>query len=147
MCTIQERQQYNPFKAAIADHLRKMAREDASFRAKLFDQTKSIDGCLDYIVGEVRESGRCGFADDEIFSLAVHYYDEPNEELKQHKHIDNIKVVVNREMPFTEEEKAEARRQAFERLVQDEKNRLRPSKAAKAATNEEPTHKQLELEF
>lgn len=136
----EEKQMYSPFKKAICDYLRSIAKKDVIFKEKLMNPEKDIDKCLDYIIGEVKESGRKGFADDEIFSLAMHYYDEPNEVLKKHPHIDKVKIVVNREMPFTEEEKNEARKRAFEELVAAEKKKLeKPKTVVKKQEKQEVT--------
>lgn len=51
-------------------------------------------------------SGCSGFSDDEIYSMAVHYYDEDNIEVGKPN---SCKVVVNHTIELTEEEKAEAR--------------------------------------
>jgi len=132
---------YSPFKTAICDYLREFVRKDPSFIAKIKDPSKNIDKCLDYIIGEVKESGRQGFADDEIFSLAVHYYDESNENLKEHQHTESIKVVVNRDMPFTEEEKQKARKEAYERMVADEQRRLEAKNKPTTSTTTATTKK------
>lgn len=124
----QARETYSPFKTAICDYLRSNAKKDPGFKEKLMNPEKNIDKCLDYILGEVKQSGRSGFCDEEIFSLAMHYYDEPNDALKQHPHIDRVQIIVNREMPFTEEEKQEARKRAFEELVNAEKRKLEKPK-------------------
>lgn len=140
MCvTEEERRAYSPFKTAICEYLREFAKTDTEFRGKLMNPEKNIDKCLDYIIGEVKESGRQGFADDEIYSLAVHYYDESNDNLKAHPHTDNVKVVVNREMPFTQEEKAKARQEAFNRLVEENKKHLSTAQTATAKKKEEGT--------
>lgn len=141
---------YSPFKTAICNYLREVCKREPSFVEKVKNPNKDIDKCLDYIIGEVKESGRQGFADDEIYSLALHYYDESDENLKKHKHIDNVKVVVNREMPFTEEEKAEARKQAYERLVSEQKEKLKGKSATKSsatstAKSEQPKTLTLDL--
>jgi hypothetical protein len=39
---------------------------------------KNIDDFVTYLLNEVKKSGCNGFADDEIYSMAVHYYDYPN---------------------------------------------------------------------
>ena len=77
------------FKQAIEDHLK--GRPD--MKEKLSRKGKSIDGCCDYIFDVMRkraEKQRGGksavglYADPtEIFGLAVHYYDETDEELKE----------------------------------------------------------------
>ena len=79
------------FKQAIEDHL--MGRAD--MKEKLSKKGKSIDGCCDYIFDVMRkraEKERGGksavglYANpDEIFGLAVHYYDETDEALKAEK--------------------------------------------------------------
>lgn len=146
--------QYSPFKQSICDFLRERCRREPEFVEKVKNPKKNIDKCLDYIIGEVKQSGRSGFADDEIFALAVHYYDESDENLSQHKHIASVKVVVNREMPFTEEEKAKAREQAYNELVSKEKNRLQggtkkptttSSATSKAKADETPRATQMSL--
>lgn len=136
----QTRETYSPFKTAICDYLRSSAKKDPMFKEKLMNPVKNIDKCLDYILGEVKQSGRNGFCDEEIFSLAMHYYDEPNDTLKQHPHIDGVRIIVNREMPFTEEEKQEARKRAFEELVNAEKRKLeKPKTVVKKQEKQEVT--------
>ena len=76
------------FKQAIENHLK--GRTDMA--EKLNKPGKSIDGCCDYIFDVMRkraEKARNGksavglYADpNEIFGLAVHYYDESEESLK-----------------------------------------------------------------
>lgn len=79
------------FKQAIEDHLQGRA----DMKEKLTKKGKSIDGCCDYIFDVMRrraEKERGGksavglYADpQEIFGLAVHYYDETDEVLKAEK--------------------------------------------------------------
>ena len=39
-----------------------------------YKPTKNIDNCITYILNQVKKSGCCGFSDDEIFGMALHYY-------------------------------------------------------------------------
>lgn len=64
------------FKTAIQNHLNGLATKDELFAATLKKPNKNIDDCLTYILNQVKASGCNGFADDEIFGMAVHYYDE-----------------------------------------------------------------------
>lgn len=83
----------DPFKETILNHLQEMANKDELF-AKTFSKAyKNIDDCATYILNEVKKSGRIGFADDEIFNMAIHYYDEETVEVG--KPI-TAKVIVNR---------------------------------------------------
>lgn len=80
------------FKQAIQGYLEQRAKEDRLFAISYAKPAKNIDGCINYILGEVQKSGCNGFADDEIYSMAVHYYDEDS--IKASKST-NCKVVIN----------------------------------------------------
>lgn len=62
------------FKATIQDYLEYRAETDDLFAPRYADPNKNIDDCITYILNEVQRSGMNGFADDEIYSMAVHYY-------------------------------------------------------------------------
>lgn len=62
------------FKEIIKGYLDQRAKEDEFFRAKYETTTRTIDDVVTFILNEVQKSGCCGFADDEIYSLAVHCY-------------------------------------------------------------------------
>lgn len=82
----------NPFKEAISKHLHGVAKNDELFAKTLSKPNKNIDDCATYILNEVKKSGRQGFADEEIFSMAIHYYDEDTIEIGKSL---SAKVVVN----------------------------------------------------
>lgn len=83
----------DPFKEAIFNHLQQIANNDVLF-AKTFSKSyKNIDDCATYILNEVKKSQRQGFSDDEIFNMAIHYYDEETVEIGKPL---NAKVVVNK---------------------------------------------------
>src|SRR5690606_36095796 len=64
------------FKTAIQNHLNGLAANDELFAETLKKPKKNIDDCITYIFNQVKASGCNGFADEEIFGMAVHYYDE-----------------------------------------------------------------------
>ena len=66
------------FKRTIQDYLEVRAKTDELFSKSYAKTNKSIDECITYILNEVQRSGCNGFEDDEIFGMAVHYYDEDN---------------------------------------------------------------------
>ena len=66
----------DPFKEAIKGYLEQLASHDDLFAKTLEKPNKNIDDCATYILNTVKKSGRQGFADDEIYSMAIHYYDE-----------------------------------------------------------------------
>lgn len=79
-------------RGAIEAHLKQRAKTDAAFAVKMMAVGKSIDGCLNYIgehyyrqAQKQRKTGYVGVGgrDEELFGMAVHYFDETNETLKK----------------------------------------------------------------
>ena len=62
------------FKTVIQVYLDQRAEYDELFATSYRNPDKNIDDCVTYILSEVQRSGCNGFADDEIFSMAMHYY-------------------------------------------------------------------------
>lgn len=132
----------NHFKATILCYLEKRAENDLLFAERFAKPEKNIDDCITYILNTVQKSGCNGFADDEIYSMAVHYYDEDNIEIG--KPI-NGKVVVNHVVELTEEEKEEARKQALQRVQNEAYSRMTQPKRKTTATTQTETQAQLNL--
>ena len=99
------------FKAAIKTYLDERAKADELFAATYAKQGKSLDDCVNYILQQVQKQGYAGYTDDEIYGMAVHYYDE--DDLKDIKPVE-CRVVVNHVVELSEEDKAEAHRRAME---------------------------------
>lgn len=115
------------FKRTIEAYLAQRAAEDTLFAATYKKPNKNIDDCITYILNEVKRSGCNGFTDGEIFSLAVHFYDEDSIEVG--KPI-NAQVVVNHTVELTPEEKEEARRQAIEKAQREAYHKMTQRKPA-----------------
>ena len=118
------------FTRTIAEYLNQRALTDPLFAPNLMKPNKNIEECITYILNEVQKSGCNGFDDDEIFSMAVHYYDE--DDIEVGKAI-SCQVAVNHIVELTEEEKAEARQEAIkqyqrEELAKIQKRNERPKK-------------------
>ncbi len=118
------------FKTTIQDYLEYRAETDDLFAPRYADPNKNIDDCITYILNEVQRSGMNGFADDEIYSMAVHYYDEPDIEVGKPT---DCRVVVNHMVELTEDEKREARRKAVEQYQQNELQKLQNRHKAKTS--------------
>ena len=116
------------FTRTIAEYLNQRAMTDPLFAPNLMKPNKNIEECITYILNEVQKSGCNGFDDDEIFSMAVHYYDEDDFEVS-----DAIlcNVVVNHTIVLTDEEKARARQQAFAQYQAEELRKLQDRKRSK----------------
>lgn len=80
------------FKRTIHTYLVKRAANDELFAEKYDNPDKNIEDCCTYILNQVQKSGCNGFADDEIYSMAVHYYDEDNIEIGKPM---NAHIVIN----------------------------------------------------
>lgn len=117
------------FRDTIKEYLDKRASTDELFAVSYEKENKNIDDCITYILNEVKKSGCNGFADDEIYSMAVHYYDE--DDLSVGSPI-SCKVVVNHTVELTEEEKAEERKKAIERFQQEEIKKMKERNKPKA---------------
>ena len=110
------------FKKTIKAYLEDRAMSDALFAETYAKPNKNIDDCITFILNQVKNSGCNGFADDEIYSLAVHYYDEDKIDVGKPM---NCNVVVNHQIVLTEEEKVEAKQQAITRYQEDEIRKMR----------------------
>ena len=110
------------FKNTIKAYLDKRANEDKLFAVVYAKVNKSIDDCITYILNTVQKSGCNGFTDDEIYSMAVHYYDEDN--IEAGKNLD-CRVVVNHTVELTAEEKEQARHEAIQRVHNEAYSRMK----------------------
>lgn len=100
------------FQTEMQNYLEQRAEYDELFARSYRNPLKNIEDCITYILNYVQKSGCNGFSDDEIFGQAVHFYDEADIEIG--KPIE-CKVVVNHHVELTEEEKAEAHKEAIRR--------------------------------
>ena len=125
------------FKRTIQEYLEARAKTDELFAKSYSKPNKNIDECITYILNEVQRSGCNGFEDDEIFGMAVHYYDEDN--LDVGKNID-CKVVVNHTVELTEEEKQElkekARNDFYNEQLAKQRESLKPKKKVETKVTE-----------
>lgn len=128
------------FKASIQNYLEYRAMTDDLFAPRYANPAKNIDDCITYILNEVQKSGMNGFDDDEIYSMAMHYYDEDDIEIG--KPI-SCNVMVNHHVELTEEEKQNARKKAIEQYQQMELNKLqsraKQKSSATQTTNVQPS--------
>lgn len=128
------------FKDTIQAKLDQMAEDDPLFAESLRKENKDIEGCINYILSQVKKIGAHGYTDGEIFGLAAHYYDEDNLD-----EIDPIEcgVVVNHKPELTEEEKQELKEEARQKVFNAERNRLHPTGKPTASGKEESNQSNL----
>ncbi|MFR0678806.1 PcfK-like family protein [Dysgonomonas mossii] len=120
----------NHFQNTIKAYLDKRAEIDLLFSFRYSLPEKKLEDCITYILNQVQKSGCNGFHDDEIFGMAVHFYDEDNIEIGKPMH--NAQIAVNHVVVLTAEEKEQARQDAIQK-AQDEAYRkmIQPTKKAK----------------
>ncbi len=124
------------FNDTIKAYLETRAENDALFAVRLANPSKSVEDCVTYIINQVQKSGCNGFSDDEIFGMAVHYWEEDEIEVGNPV---NCKVVVNHTVELTEEEKEQARQEAINKLRDEEMAKMRrPSQPRKATEKKAP---------
>ncbi len=136
----------------LKDYLDKRAAQDPQFAAKYANEKKSIRECAQYIIGEAAsqaEGGVAGMTDDEMFGLAVHYYDEEKVEIKGIRGDVRIsrQAAVTKEsakIELTEEEKEQAHKLAMERAIEEQRKKMTERKA-KAKEDEKPQPEQMSL--
>lgn len=124
------------FEETIKAYLDKRAKEDELFAKAYAKEEKSISECCNYILQEVEKSGRSGFADEEIYGMAVHYYDEEN--IKAKEMPSNVRVVVNHKIE--KEEKQPTPKEEVKPVQMEQK---KPAPAVKP----KKSRKQMEDEF
>ena len=110
------------FKAAIERYIISFADSNPLFAAKACNPSKNLDDCTTFILNQVQKSGINGFTDEEIYSMAVHYYEE--EDIDVGKEV-QCQVVVNHQVELTPEEIAEQREKAKEKVFSEEASRIR----------------------
>lgn len=127
------------FKTVIQVYLDQRAEYDELFATSYRNPDKNIDDCVTYILSEVQRSGCNGFADDEIFSMAMHYYDEID--IVVGKPIEG-KVVINHHVELTAEEKEQARQDAVKRIENEAYAKMKQQRdkatAKRLATPQQP---------
>lgn len=127
------------FTRTILTYLEQRAETDQLF-AKSFAKTdKNIDDCITYILNTVQKSGCNGFTDIEVYSMAVHYYDEDIIEVGNP--MNGCHIAVNHVVELTEEEKTEARQEAIKKLQNEAYTKMKQpiKKAKRVELNPQPT--------
>lgn len=137
--TNKKRNNNNAAKVAIKAYLDQRAENDSLFAISYAKKNKNIDECFCYILGEAQKRGNevC-MTDEEVFGLAVHYYDEDSIRVSRKMPRYNAMHAATSDIELTEEEKASARQRAVEmyqnQVISELHYRARAAKAAKKAS-------------
>ena len=98
------------FKQTIKAYLDERAKNDELFAVSYTKGNKNMDDCVTFILNQVKRSKCMGLTDEEVYSLAVHFFDEDDIEIGNPI---ACNVIVNHTVELTEEEKAQARQDAL----------------------------------
>ena len=98
------------FKQTIKAYLDERAKNDELFAVSYAKENKNMDDCVTFILNQVNRSKCMGLTDEEVYSLAVHFFDEDDIEIGNPI---ACNVIVNHSVELTEEEKAQARQDAL----------------------------------
>ena len=98
------------FKQTIKAYLDERAKNDELFAVSYAKENKNMDDCVTFILNQVKRSKCMGLTDEEVYSLAVHFFDEDDIEIGNSI---ACNVIVNHTVKLTEEEKAKARQEAL----------------------------------
>lgn len=112
------------FKQTIKAYLDDRAKTDELFAVSYAKGNKNLDDCVTFILNQAKaiaQEGGCGMTDDEVYSLATHYYDEDNIEVGKTV---NCGVIVNHRVELSEQEKAEAREKAVKAYQAEELRKI-----------------------
>ena len=97
-------------KQTIKTYLDERAKNDELFAVSYAKENKNMDDCVTFILNQVKRSKSMGLTDEEVYSLAVHFFDEEDIEIGNPI---ACNVIVNHTVELTEEEKAQARQEAL----------------------------------
>ena len=98
------------FNQTIKTYLDERAKNDELFAVSYAKENKNMDDCVTFILNQVKRSKCMGLTDEEVYSLAVHFFDEEDIEIGNPI---ACNVIVNHTVELTEEEKAQARQEAL----------------------------------
>jgi hypothetical protein len=127
------------FKNVIKAYLDGKAAKDPLFAKKYANGSKSLDECVNFILNTVKDSGCQGFTDDEVFGMALHYYDEDDIDKSKLGHCEVANIVTNHHVELTDEEKREiaeqARKDFYDEQLTKQREALKPKRKAEVKGN------------
>lgn len=133
--------QLNPFEQALKTYLDQRAQDDPLFAQSYAKPKKSIQECARYCMQEARKLVKDNVAvvdNATVYGWAVHYYDEDNIKVTGNYSQVHAEVSHTPKVELTEQEKAEAKKIAMERAIEEQRKQLHTKykKAAQTKENE-----------
>lgn len=123
------------FKRTIKAYLDERAKNDELFAVSYAKENKNMDDCVTFILDQVKRSGCMGLTDEEVYSLAVHFFDEDDIDVGKPLACD---VIVNHTVELTEEEKAQARQEALKEYQAEQLRKMQQRTSKPKTTKAQP---------
>lgn len=115
-----------PFETSIKNFLDQLAQEDELFAKTYAKKNKSIKECCQFIYQQVQKArtgnARCvACEDDEIYGLAIHYYDEDDLEVSNEKtQVEEVKHVPTPQVTKTKTKKSKPKMEIVKKEEDDD---------------------------
>lgn len=87
------------FTTAIKTFLEDYCLKDSLFIEKYRNPKKNIKDCVTYIINEVKKSGASAYAEEEIYQMALHYYDEEDIKVGNRPKVNIVSPTANKGTP------------------------------------------------
>ena len=134
----------DPLMEPVRQYLEKRAADDPQFAEKFKNPKKSLKECCSYIYGEARKraaGSNCVYiAPDEVFGMAVHYYDEDDIKVSGSGYTGRASVAAApapKPVELTEKQKAEAEKRALEKYEAEQRAKIEEREKALQEINKE----------
>lgn len=114
--------------AAMQQMLQERIIAEPAFAIKMANPSKSMEGAVTYLCGQIQKSGLCCVDDATVMNILVHYFDE--NEIEEGGKV-NCNIVVSKP-ELSDEDKAELKEQAMEQYKEEELREIRRQSAPKA---------------
>lgn len=125
----------DPLMKPVQEYLEKRAAEDPQFAEKFNNPKKSLKECCKYIYGEAKKraggSSCIYIAPEEVFGMAVHYYDEEDIKVTSAGYTGRA-TVAPKPVELTAEQKAKAEQAALEKYEAEQRAKIEAREKEKA---------------
>ena len=107
--------------AAMQQMLQERCIAEPTFAIKMANPSKSMEGAVNYLCGQIQKSGLCCVDDATVMNILVHYFDE--NEIEEGGKV-NCNIVVSKP-ELSDEDKAKLKEQAMEQYTEELLRELR----------------------
>lgn len=125
----------DPLMRPVQEYLEKRAAEDPQFAEKFNNPKKSLKDCCAYIYGEAKKragGSSCVYIPpEEVFGMAVHYYDEDDIKVTSAGYTGRA-TVAPKPVELTAEQKAKAEKAALEKYEAEQRAKIEAREKEKA---------------